>query len=564
MKKGAIAKVYAIILTALARATGAQPFAVTSDLGTATEIGRKMLKHGGNAVDAAVATTICLGAINSFSSGLGGGGFLLLKKGETATGYNFREKAFETAASSVYSRPSDSQQGRTSIGVPGEIKGLYTVHREHGRLPWSFLFRETVEILERGFQVHKILALKIKEHLPTILKDPGLYETYTRHGEAYREGDTIKRPNLAGTLRVLARDPESFYSGEIAEKLLSFINRPKTYATPKDFSSYAVDKMRPLEISFTTEDASSFSIFSLSLPTSGYMMAISMFALASIKRGLDTLSEREFQRLLVHLYNSIYKKREELEDFIDEESNYERTLSLLNNKYLQKLISELNAISENVDVSPSTVKILEDHGTTHLNVIDRDGMIVALTSTINFYWGSGLMDPSTGIILNNQIDDFTFDYANLSGVSGSFFSKNRIAPLKRPLSSAMPSIIMYRDRVLIIGGSGGIRIPSSVITIVARVLFRDTSLEEAIRYPRLHHQGNGVINLENNYPDGLADDTSFHSYRIEKDRPEAIASCVQGILVDYSHPTSSAPYQEAVSIHAFADERKNGCSVVGV
>jgi len=526
--------------------------AVTSDLAVSSKIGNKILEKGGNSVDAAIATAVAVGAINAFASGIGGGGFMLVRQPDGAMrGYNFRETAPALAEPGRYRVRGDSLRGRRSVAVPGEIRGLYMAHKEHGKMKWAELFHDTIEMLESGFEVPPVLGDKLREFEDVILKDKGLFDTYTKKGKVVRAGDVITRKNFAKTLSVLARDPESFYTGEIAKSLLSFINQNGECITASDFSGYAAVETSPLIFQHDN-----LTISTLGIPTCGYMGIVALLSMKLVSSEHPVLSEKEFQNLLIVLYSHLYHIRKGLEDTRDEHLNRkDLNAKVFNTAYISKLLMLLkSSVDSDVGLfAESAQELLVDHGTTHVNVVDKDGMMVSLTSTINNYWGSGLMDPSTGVILNDQIDDFLFQYTNMNGLSGdredvaSHVLKNTILAHRRPLSSSMPIIVQDGKNFYITGGSGGIRIPTTVISVLSRIMFRNTPIGEAVDFPRVHMQGGNKVYVERAYPRKHLS----RGLEVVLDNPMKIHSCLHIISANYSSA-------KGCRIETATDGRKKG------
>ncbi|KAI5189204.1 gamma-glutamyltranspeptidase / glutathione hydrolase / leukotriene-C4 hydrolase [Nematocida minor] len=516
---------------------------VTSDLKIAADFGYKIMEKGGNAVDAAVTTAIVVGSINAFASGLGGGGFMLLMKDGQCSEYNFREKAPGSAKHENYKLKEDSMRGPKSIAIPHEILGLYTVHSEHGHLPWSELFTDAIQLLKDGFIVPPVLGRKLEEFRDIIYSDPGLRETYVKNGVLAKENDTIKRENLSRTLEIISKNPTSFYLGSIGESLLSFINKEQTYITKEELEKSEVlkKKVKAEIIDGDTE------VYTAGLPTTGYMLRIALAVLKKIRAKYHITSEETLQKYLIIIYNELFMIRTKLDDLQDEAENIK---SLLLHTAQEEIVSKILRKIENKNGAPFTPfqnNCLADHGTTHINIIDREGTMVSLTSTINQYWGSGMMDPKTGIILNNQIDDFTFrDFSNGSDIQSlcEVSQNNWIKPYKQPLSSAMPSFIRIEDAFYVVGSSGGIRIPTAVISTISRILISNLSVEDAINHPRLHYQGSNTIKIENNYATPPPDLGVL--WNIIRDTPSTISSCVH--IIKYS------PHRKRA--YAIADRRK--------
>ncbi|KAI5189566.1 gamma-glutamyltranspeptidase / glutathione hydrolase / leukotriene-C4 hydrolase [Nematocida sp. AWRm77] len=599
-------------LCALARSVlGYRDYAITSDLDVASQVGAHVIEQGGNPVDAAVATAVCVGAVNAFASGIGGGGFSLIRDANGHMhGYNFRETAPSYAHRRYYKTQKDSLRGRRAIGIPGEIKGLWIMHANHGKLPWASLFAETIEMMEHGFSVGPVLAWKLREFQDVILADKGLSEIYARNGKVVGEHAVITRKNLARTLRKISADPNTFYSGEVSRSLVSFINQEGTYVSSEDFLQYTAVKTEPLVYA-----NGSLTVCTLGLPTCGYMSVAAIIVLSMVPDLSTRLSEKDFQTVLSALYKELYKVRSVLEDKQSEDLNRQAlSEEVLNPPFFNRLLKIVkrtikeskerpegmskempegmsgevydNPTPTSTHTPTSTLplpsntpplppfKVLADHGTTHVNVVGPDGTMVSLTSTINNYWGSGLMDPDTGVILNDQMDDFLFEYKNLSGLSilpkkgrpslDQF--KNMISAYKRPLSSATPIIVQNNGTFYITGGSGGIRIPTSVISTLSRAIFQARPISEAVDMPRLHLQDPQHVYVESQYDPASVPD----GYTVIEDTPHKIHSCVH--IIAAGRINTSAPYYASVQcppaldlphfsdIATATDKRKQGSS----
>lgn len=556
--------------------TAYHQYAITSDLDESSKVGARIITWGGNAVDAAVAVALSVGALNAFASGLGGGGFALVRDaGGQMHGYNFRETAPSFAHRKHYTRQQDSLRGRRAIGIPGEVRGLWEMHQRHGRLPWADLFADTIAMLESGFKVGPVLAKKLKEFEDVVVKDPGLAATYTQQGKVVEENELITRKNLARTLEVISRDPESFYSGELAERFVAFINQTGNYVAPDDFRRYRAVATAPLVYS-----VGALTVSTLGLPTCGYMPVAALLVLAMFPDRWAALSEQQLQSVLAVLYRRLYEVRSTFEDEQNEDLNHQALVqAILNpdsfNELFQLVESAMAATDDPAWTLPTpatpAAKVLVDHGTTHINVVDPAGMMVSLTSTINNYWGAGLMDPETGVVFNDQMDDFLFEYRNMSGLfappqadpaAGLF--KNAIAAHKRPLSSAIPVIVQHGHRFYVTGGSGGIRIPTAVISTLVRAIFQQAPLEQAIAQPRLHLQSPKELHVESSYPPQAIPE----GYTVTTDDPDKIYSCVHLIAAEYPKSAArvgqfSSPLPPPRQLIAATDRRKHGASAGG-
>lgn len=466
--------------------------AVNTECVIASQIGQKILDKGGNAVDAAISATIAIGIVNSFSAGIGGGGFLMLKKNDTYKFYDFRETAPKLAKEEYFiNHPEDLKFGIRSTCTPGELKGLYTVHKEFGKLPWNQLFDECIELCNTGFKANILLINKLKSNENFIKNDPGFREIFMKHGNIIQEGDIIIRKNLGRTLQEIAQNPDSLYTGQIAEKIVEFSKNNNGFLTKSDLEDYNVKERDVLRGNFKEYD-----VITTNLPTSGafVLMALNILDQFDFKNIYQTLShQNEFYifHILIEIFKFMFLKRGEAGDptFVDKSD--EKIIELTSKALAHLLFNEID-FEKPLDrkLFGNIVDFAEDHGTTHLNVIDSDGMAVLITTTINLEFGSKVMDPETGIIFNNHMDDF-YVPGILNAYNLSLSKSNRIEPGKRPFSSACPTILIKKDdeseELLLLGAAGGTKIPTSIVsTILFYYLTGD--LYKAITMPRIHDQ----------------------------------------------------------------------------
>lgn len=466
-------------------------FAVNTEAEIASKVGKRILLAGGNAIDAVISSAICIGIVNCFSSGIGGGGFMLIRKKEdgedTFDMIDFREVAPSSIDQSMFLRnPESSKTTGLSVGVPGEIMGFYQAHKKYGKLPWKKLFEENIE-LAKGFPASKLLVQKLKKNIKYIQKDEGLRETFMKNGKLIQVGDIVTRHNYAKTLEMISNDPLSFYNGALSQKIVKFINRHQGIFDIKDMNNYEA-KSRTV-ISDTFYD---YRVYTTNLPTSGIFIIEALKVLERINiRGLKFFLNQENVFYLYHILIEIFKftiaSRGEFgdPDFLE---NWKHRVSVIISEAKAKQISrklKLNTVLKRNDYG-AKLSFKEDHGTTHLNVVDQDENIVLMTTTINLEFGSKLMDPDTGIIFNNQMDDFY-----IPGVDSAYelmeMPANIIDGGKRPFSSASPTIFIKDDEIIAIGAAGGIRIPSAIITILAYFM-AGNPLDIAISSCRIHNQ----------------------------------------------------------------------------
>lgn len=528
-------------------------YAVSSESPKASEIGAKILKRGGNSVDAAIGTCLAVGIINAFSSGLGGGGFVLIKqKGSADKAYmlDFREKSSENFRLEDYlSNKLKSSVGGLAVGIPSELRGLKKMHEDFGSLPWKSLFTECIELC-KGFEVTEELEKRFIKFEKEILADEGLSSIYSKNGILLKKSDTIIRENYMNTLIKISEDPDDFYLGDISKKLINIINSKGGNVTANDFKT-----VEPIKREVIMDTYKGSNVYTTSLPSSGVLVIEALKLLEKydlIKIYKQNLKSGNYEHIhiLVEILKFVMARRGELGDpkFI---KNYESVVSeLLSDKNILNIYNKLNKEKTlNTEHYKPNKYNVTDHGTTHVNVIDSKGLVVSLTSTINLEWGAKFMDTETGIILNNQIDDFYFpkmidleeDYKKIPNLG---------APNKIPLSSAAPLIIEKDNEILVLGAAGGIRIPTSLIEVIFWLTLGST-LKESISKPRLHHQMDpNILYVEFTEEKDVIKYLKSVGHEVETSKTNSIFTSVQGILAKYDN--------NSTKLFAVSDERKGG------
>ena len=464
----------------------------------ATQAGLSMLQQGGNAVDAAVATTFAISVVEPFSAGLGGGGFLLMyqaKSNETKA-LDFRERAPLNATKTMYLdnqgnvRPNASTNGYLAVATPGTIAGLYEVHRKYGRLPWKTVIAPAIQLAENGFPVSWRFVSATKTRLPTLLKNPDAQKIFTHNGKTYQIGEQLVQPELAATLRSVSQNPQDFYTGTIATAIAADMAANNGLITQKDLQQY-----RPTWRDPVCGDFRKARVCSMPPPSSGGVHLLQILNIIG-DTDLKTLGwhSPDALHLLIESMRIAYADRATYlgdPDFIEVPVK-----ALISPVYAQKRRQEINPqkatpSSQVKAVDPAVLQRLtkESIETSHLTVVDRDRNAVSLTFTVNLGFGAGVVAKGTGIVLNNEMDDFAIapNTPNAFGLVGG--TANAIAPNKIPLSSMTPTIITENGRLrLAVGSPGGSTIITTVLQIVLNVLVYDMDVRKAVAAPRVHHQ----------------------------------------------------------------------------
>jgi gamma-glutamyltranspeptidase / glutathione hydrolase len=472
----------------------------------ASAAGLAMLKQGGNAVDAAVATTFALSVVEPYSAGIGGGGFLLLRVGQTGEtrALDFRERAPLKATRTMYLdaqgkvRPNASTDGHLAVAVPGTVAGLATVHRQYGRLPWAQVVAPAIRLARQGFMVTPQLAEAIARQ-STLQQNPAARKIFTRNGQPLGIGDTLVQQDLAKTLGAIAQDPQQFYTGSVARAIVQDMQANGGLISLDDLRQYQPIWRDPVCGSFQAKLAApTLRVCSMPPPSSGGVHLIQL---------LNLLSGTDFQGLGWHHPDVLHQLIESMriayadraEHLGDPDFVKVPVKALTNPSYAQQRRREINRQQARPSTQvkaadPATLQRYESNETSHLSVVDRAGNAVSLTFTINLGFGAGVVATGTGIILNNEMDDFAIapNVPNAFGLVGR--DANAIAPRKTPLSSMTPTIVTElspnrsEQLRLVVGAPGGSTIITTVLQIILNVFAYDMDARQAVAAPRLHHQ----------------------------------------------------------------------------
>lgn len=468
---------------------------VASDVPLCSTMGKEILLRGGNAADAAVTVTLCIGSVNSHSSGIGGGGFIVSRNNGNAISIDAREMAPGSAYKEMYGNLLVlSKIGGLSIAIPGELKGLYELFKLHGsgNLSWKQLFEPVIKLNRNGFKCLKIFETVLaKEYDLVLLRVPVLKDSwdfiFKPNGELLQEGDVITRPNYANTLELIANNGSSsiFYdpNGPIVQSLVSTIQKWGGIATAQDFSNYEVNLEKPLvstinNYTFYTSNGISSGL--------GLLAGLNFFDRVFNESDDDTL----FTHKLVESFKWLSSIRTRFGDIDNRQDLIDK---YTNSTWIDDVLDEKKYSDEKTfhwkHYDPK-YDIAEPQGTSHFSVVDENDNSVAMTTTVNLLFGSMIYDSKTGIILNDEMDDFALpNVSNAFNLTPSIF--NFIHPGKRPLSSTAPTIIINdatNSTDFVIGAAGGSRITSAILQAIVRTYYRKYDLLSTIAFPRLHHQ----------------------------------------------------------------------------
>lgn len=475
--------------------------AVATDTPQCSQMATELIQTGGNAVDGAVFTALCLGVLSPSSSGVGGGGIMMVRDAAATNSkvvaIDCREEAPGAANETMYVGREDLQQyGALSVAVPGLFHCLWEAHSRYGKMNWTQLVMPVAQ-LARNFTIDQFLASAIVSNQATMLQDPILTALFFADGRPKPQGATVQWTSLAATLEIIANEGIApLYTGRLAVQLAQDIQQAGGIVTAADLANYSAVIRDPVSTFF-----SGYEMYSAPLPFGGPVMLMAF----NILEGYMVPATPITQHWMVEAWKFAYGDRLSLGDpaFVPNATLYVQVM--LDKQHAAKLRQRLNPNATLPD--PSDYQDLfdlsespEDHGTTHFSIVTETAA-VAMTSTINLGFGSNFVSPQTGILLNDEMDDFSSP-----GTSNHFgyppSQNNYIQPGKRPLSSMSPTMVLKNGELFIAAGaSGGSRIITATFQCILNVLLDQMDAGQAIGAPRLHDQLlPDVLEMEPEYP----------------------------------------------------------------
>lgn len=470
---------------------------VVSPDARASEAGLQMLKMGGNAVDAAVATTFAVSVAEPYSAGIGGGGFLLLhleKSGELLT-LDFRERAPQTATRDMYLTPEGtvdpqkSMDGYLSVAVPGTVAGMYEVHRKYGKLPWKKVVAPAIELADKGIVVDALWVRAVNWRKEVLTRFAASRAIFTKDGEPHRPGSRVRQKDLAQTLRRIANHPRDFYEGKIAKAIVDDMQKNGGLISREDLQSYKPTWRAPVCGTFR-----SHRVCSMPPPSSGGVHLVEILNLLE-PYPLKSWGFNHPDTLHTMIESMRIAYADRATHLGDPEFVSVPVPSLISKKYadLRRPEMRMEKARSSAEVIAGTPEQLsglhESKDTSHLTVVDADRNAVSLTFTVNYGFGSGVVVPGTGILLNDEMDDFSAapGTPNAYGLVGG--EANAIAPRKIPLSSMTPTIVTRDGKLRLAGGSpGGSTIITTSLQLVLNVVEHGMNAGDAVSAPRIHQQ----------------------------------------------------------------------------
>jgi gamma-glutamyltranspeptidase/glutathione hydrolase len=460
---------------------------VASEDPHATKAGEAVLAAGGNAVDAAIATAFVLAVSHPSAGNLAGGGFAVVRvaKGQTAA-LDFRETAPAAATANMFldagGNPTrESLNGDKACGVPGSVAGLWALHQKYGKTKWADLVAPAIALANDGFAVDDVLAQSLvrvaKIRGPTVKGAP----LWWPNGKPRAAGETVKNPELAAVLAAIAqKGPDGFYKGDVAAAIVAEMKRGGGLITAEDLAGYKAVWREPIRVAYRGH-----SLITMPPPSSGgIVIAMTANMLKGTDLGKLPWHGTQHVHWLVEVWRRAYAARNEILG----DPAYVKTMplaKLTSQAYADELVK---SITDKATPSKTIPGLLEGTHTTNLSVVDKTGMAVALTTTLNTSFGNAIQVD--GFLLNNEMDDFTAKpgspnvYGLVQGVA------NKIEPGKRMLSSMSPTIVedAKGDVEMVLGGQGGARIITEVWQTLSNVIDFGMPVDAAIAAPRVHHQ----------------------------------------------------------------------------
>jgi len=470
---------------------------VSSQQAIATQIGLDILKQGGNAIDAAVAVGFTLAVSLPRAGNLGGGGFMLvhLAKQHKTIAIDYREMAPISSYRDVFlDEQGNAVKNRSrfhglAVGVPGTVKGLTQALRDYGRLSLAQVLQPAIKLANDGFIVDRDLALSLSRAKSRLTKWPATAKIfYHADGSDYKVGELFQQKDLAKTLRHIAEQgAKAFYQGETAQHIKASVNQAGGNLSLADLAQYEVKMRKPIEGSYR-----GYKIASMPPPSSGGTHIVQI---------LNIMEQADIGQLGHNSAASIHLMAEAMRRAYADRSEYlgdpdfsHVPVKKLTDKYYAKILfKQINPAkaSDSHEVKPGLEVAYESPQTTHFSIIDNEGNAVSNTYTLNFSYGSGIVAAGTGVLLNNEMDDFSAKpgVANAYGLVGG--EANAVEARKRPLSSMSPTIVFKKDSddvMLVTGSPGGSRIITTTLQIISNVIDHKMNIAEATQASRFHHQ----------------------------------------------------------------------------
>lgn len=515
----------------------------------ATQVGVDILKAGGNAVDAAVAVGFTLGVVEPNASGLGGGGFLMIREAKTGkvSFIDFREKAPSKATADMFELDAHGKPkfdsrgfkpsaiGGKSVGVPGEVAGLLTALEQFGTMDRKKLIDPAIKYAEEGIVVSEVLAGLIAKHYDSLSTFPASEKIYLSDGFAKEKGERVVNPELANTLRLIQKNGrDAFYKGDIAKKIVAAIQADGGIMTMDDLADYDVSFRTPV-----TGNYRGIDIISAPPASSGGTHVIEL---------LNIMENFDLKKMGANSAESIHAWAEAMKLMYADRAQFMADTDfvkvplkgLTSNAYGKQQFSRIDMDKVVERQTAGDPWPTESGSTTHFSIIDKEGNMVACTKTINHFFGSGIVAPGTGVLLNDEMDDFDKRPGQANSIEAG----------KKPLSSMSPTLLMKDGKPYAsLGTPGGKRIITTVALLISNLVDYDMNIQEAIDAARINNYEKGKLKIEGRIPSDvqLALKAKGHELKVRKDF-DLYFGGAQGIVID----------QKTGELHGGADPRRDG------
>ncbi|QIW15717.1 gamma-glutamyltransferase [Pasteurellaceae bacterium RH1A] len=507
---------------------------VASEQHLATAVGLEILKRGGNAVDASVAVGFALAVVLPNAGNIGGGGFMVLHDAQSGKNFSvdFREVAPLKASRDMYlDQEGKVIDGRSlythfAVGVPGTVAGMEYALKKWGTMSLAEVIEPAIKLAEEGFIVGPALAKTLAAETDNLGKWESSKAIFFKNGEVLKEGDLLVQADLAQSLKLIAKDgAKAFYEGDIAQKIVAEMEKHKGLISLEDMKGYQAIERAPIEGQYR-----GYKVVTMPPPSSGGIHLVQILNMLERYPLADYgLNSAKTIHHMAEAMKLAYADRSEYlgdPDFVKVPA-----AGLTSKKYADELAGKIdpNQVRPSSEIKPGQPQPYESDQTTHYSVMDKNGNAVAVTYTLNLNFGSGIVAEGTGILLNNEMDDFSAKpgVANAFGLIGG--EANSIAAKKRPLSSMTPTLVMKDDKPWLVTGSpGGARIITTVLQSVINTIDHKLNPAEAIVTPRVHHQW---LPDELRVEEGLSPDTlailKEKGYKISEKAPMGRVQIIQ-------------------------------------
>ncbi|XTZ38694.1 gamma-glutamyltransferase [Salmonella enterica] len=461
---------------------------------TATRVGVDILKEGGNAVDAAVAVGYALAVTHPQAGNLGGGGFMLIRTKEgNVTAIDFREMAPAGATRDMFLDDQGNPDSKKSLtshlasGTPGTVAGFSLALEKYGTQPLNKVVQPAIKLAKQGITVNDALAEDLKTYGSEVLPNhENSKKIFWKDGEPLKKGDKLVQSNLAKSLELIAENgPDAFYKGTIADQIAQEMSKHGGLITKEDLANYKAVERTPI-----SGDYRGYQVFSMPPPSSG---GIHIVQILNILENFDLakygFGSADAMQVMAEAEKYAYADRSE---YLGDPDFIKVPWQALTNKEYAKSIAtqiDINKARPSSQIRPGKLAPYESNQTTHYSVVDKEGNAVAVTYTLNTIFGTGIVAGNTGILLNNEMDDFSAKpgVPNVYGLVGG--DANAVGPGKRPLSSMSPTIVLKEGKTWLVTGSpGGSRIITTVLQMVVNSIDFGMNVAEATNAPRFHHQ----------------------------------------------------------------------------